>query len=272
MEHLFFTPLFALSAIQFAFEKATPEGKVTICFLGLVSMLSWTVIITKGRQLWKARRAAKKFFAAYRSTRDPLDLHRKKQEFDGAPAYEVYFTGTEEMAYHLANSPVRVNGKLHVSRASFDYVRVAMERAVSTEGMSLEKGMIILSTAVAGGPFIGLLGTVWGVMETFSGVARANAATLTAMAPGVAGALIATVIGLLVAIPAMFAYNFMVTQVRGITQELDDFASELTTQLNHTYVEQDSSAGQLTTDLTPLMEDEMKTSPQTTHIARASLT
>jgi len=270
--HIFFTPLFALSAIQFAFEKATPEGKVTICFLAIVSMLSWTVIITKGRQLWRARRASKKFFAAYRSTRDPLDLHRKKQEFDGAPAYEVYFTGAEELAYHLKNAPVQVNGKAGISRPAFDFVRVAMERAVSTEGMSLEKGMIVLSTAVAGGPFIGLLGTVWGVMETFSGVAKANQASLTAMAPGVAGALIATVIGLLVAIPAMFAYNFMVTQVRGITQELDDFASEFSTQLNHTYVEQESGGSSTSTDLASLMAEELKTSPQTTHIARASLT
>jgi len=272
MEHLFFTPMFGLSAIQFAFEKATPEGKVTICFLAIVSMLSWTVIITKGRQLWRARRVGKKFFAAYRSTRDPLDLHRKKQEFDGAPAYEVYYTGAEEMNYHLTKAPVQVNGTPHISRASFDFVRVAMERAVSTQGMALEKGMIVLSTAVAGGPFIGLLGTVWGVMETFSGVARANAASLTAMAPGVAGALIATVIGLLVAIPAMFGYNFMVTQVRGITQELDDFASEFSTQLNHAYVEQDSSASAIGTDLSSLMDEDLKTSPQTTHIARASLT
>lgn len=271
MEHLFFNPLFG-SAIGFAFDKATPEGKVTICFLAVVSMLSWTVIITKGRQLWKARRMGKKFFAAYRSTRDPLDLHRKKLEFDGAPAYELYCTGAEEMNYHLTNSPVQVNGKPHISRSAFDFVRVAMERAVSTEGMSLEKGMIILSTAVAGGPFIGLLGTVWGVMETFSGVAKANAASLTAMAPGVAGALIATVIGLLVAIPAMFAYNFMVTQVRGITQELDDFASEFSTQLDHTYVEKDTSPVSASGDLTGLMAEELRTGPQTTHIARASLT
>ena len=266
--------MFGLSAIQFAFEKATPEGKVTICFLAIVSMLSWTVIITKGRQLWRARRMGTKYFAAYRSTRDPLDLHRKKLEFDGAPAYEVYFTGAEEMAYHLKNAPVQVNGKAKVSRASFDFVRVAMERAVSTEGMGLEKGMIILSTAVAGGPFIGLLGTVWGVMETFSGVAKANAATLTAMAPGVAGALIATVIGLLVAIPAMFGYNFMVTQVRGITQELDDFASEFSTQLDHTYVDQESRAPAMSLDHSPSLDlsEELKTSPGTTHIARASLT
>jgi biopolymer transport protein ExbB/TolQ len=97
--------------------------------------------------------------------------------------------------------------------------------------------MIILSTAVAGGPFIGLLGTVWGVMETFSGIARAQAASLTAMAPGVAGALIATVTGLFVAIPAMFAYNYMVTTIRAITQELDAFANEYATALEHKYVD-----------------------------------
>ena len=96
--------------------------------------------------------------------------------------------------------------------------------------------MIILSIAVAGGPFIGLLGTVWGVMETFSGIAQANAATLTAMAPGVAAALIATVAGLLVAIPAMFAYNLMVTSIRHITQELDAFAARFATQIRFYYM------------------------------------
>jgi biopolymer transport protein ExbB/TolQ len=95
----------------------------------------------------------------------------------------------------------------------------------------------VLSTAVAGGPFIGLLGTVWGVMETFSGIAKANSASLTAMAPGVAGALIATVVGLFVAIPAMFAYNFMVTSIRAITQELDNFATEFATAIEHAYVD-----------------------------------
>ncbi len=97
--------------------------------------------------------------------------------------------------------------------------------------------MIVLSTAVAGGPFIGLLGTVWGVMSTFAGIAQAQSASLTAMAPGVAAALIATVVGLLVAIPAMFAYNFMVTTVRAITQELDGFASRCANQIEHTYVD-----------------------------------
>lgn len=260
MSHFIITPIFA-SALKFAFEKATTEGKTTICALIILSVFSWTVIISKGRQLYRARKAGKKFFAAYRETRDPLEIARRGEEFDGAPAYELYYTGAEELEYQLKNHPVQVAPTRHlhnpavttatgaetdiiarqittkISASSFDSVRVALERAASQQALSLEKGMIILSTAVAGGPFIGLLGTVWGVMETFSGIAVAQSASLTAMAPGVAGALIATVTGLFVAIPAMFAYNYMVTTIRAITQELDAFAGEYATALEHKYVD-----------------------------------
>jgi len=257
--HPVITPVFA-NALDFAFKQATPEGKTTICALLILSIFSWTVIITKSRQLLRARKAGKKFFAAYRETRDPMDLARKGLEFDGAPAYELYYSGAEELEYQLKNNPVQVATIKSAARggstatgaetdviarqittkitpSSFDSVRVALERAASTQALSLEKGMIVLSTAVAGGPFIGLLGTVWGVMETFSGIAKAASASLTAMAPGVAGALIATVTGLFVAIPAMFAYNYMVTTIRAITQELDAFASEYSTALEHKYVD-----------------------------------
>ena len=101
---------------------------------------------------------------------------------------------------------------------------------------ALEKGMIVLSTAVAGGPFIGLLGTVWGVMDTFTGVALAGSASLQAMAPGVSGALVTTVTGLLVAIPAMFGYNFLVTSIRSLIVQSDNFAAELASEIEHRYV------------------------------------
>ena len=260
MESIFFTPIFA-SALKFALDKATLEGKLTIVLLMLVSFVSWTVMINKARQLYKASKMARKFFAAYRATRDPMDLFSKGDEYNGAPAYEVYYTGAEELAYHLKNNPVQIERVAPVkhnvsdtaraantdhfarsivtkiSNPSFESVKVALERAVSTQAISLEKGMIILTTAVAGGPFIGLLGTVWGVMETFSGIAIKQAASLTAMAPGVAGALIATVVGLFVAIPAMFAYNHMVTMIRNITQELDNFTTEYATAIEHAYVD-----------------------------------
>jgi biopolymer transport protein ExbB/TolQ len=257
----FFAVVVQSHALSFAWNHLTQEGLCTIVALFFVSIFSWTVIITKARQILRARKMGKKFFAAYRGTRDPLEIARRGEQFDGAPAYEVYYTGAEETEYHLKNNPVEVvqvrsvapaggttatgaetdilarQITTKISQASFDSVRVALERAASAQAMSLEKGMIVLSTAVAGGPFIGLFGTVWGVMETFSGIGIANAASLSAMAPGVAAALLATVAGLSVAIPAMFAYNYMVTTIRAITQELDGFAAEYANALEHKYVD-----------------------------------
>ncbi len=253
------TPMLAENGLSFAIKKATPEGKMTMSALLVLSLFSWTIIISKARQLIIARKWAKKFFAAYGETRDPMDIKRKGEEFEGAPAYQLYIRGADEVDYHLKNNPVYVEARTNIvsdpeldhgntdiiarnrttkiSTASFDAVKVVMEEAAAAEAMNLEKGMIVLSTAVAGGPFIGLLGTVWGVMETFAGIATAGSASLTAMAPGVAGALICTVIGLLVAIPAMFSYNFMVTTIRHITQELDGFAARYANQLEHRYVD-----------------------------------
>jgi biopolymer transport protein ExbB/TolQ len=253
------SPLLAANALEFAIRKATLEGKLTMSALLLLSLFSWTIIITKSRQLVIARKWARRFFAAYDATRDPLDIKRKNETFEGAPAYELYVRGADELEYHLKSYPVHVKARAdttsdphlghgqtevfvrssstRISMASFEAVKVVMEERAAAEAMSLEKGMIVLSTAVAGGPFIGLLGTVWGVMDTFSGIANAGSASLTAMAPGVAGALICTVIGLLVAIPAMFSYNFMVTTVRAITQELDGFASRYANQIEHRYVD-----------------------------------
>lgn len=262
-----FMPMFA-NAMTFALEKATTEGKITIGLLAVVSFFSWSVIIKKARQLYLANKAGKKFFEAYRATRNPMELFNQKADFTDAPAFEVYAAGAEELAYHLKNNPVSVRAKIKsvgatdagalgqtdvlakttttkISSSSFESVRVVLERAVGAQALSLEKGMIILSTAVAGGPFIGLLGTVWGVMETFSGIAIAKAASLTAMAPGVAGALIATVVGLFVAIPAMFAYNYMITMIRGITQELDNFNSEFATAIEHVFVDNRSVADEV---------------------------
>jgi biopolymer transport protein TolQ len=254
-------PILAVNAAAYAISNATPEGKATFFVLLILSLFSWTIIITKFRQLLIARRTTKKFLAAYATTRDPLDIQRKGEdnEFDGAPAYQLYIRGADELAYHLKNNPVVVNSvapyipssdgqhtntdflaratRIKISMPSFDAVKVILEEAAGAEAMALEKGMIVLSTAVAGGPFIGLLGTVWGVMSTFAGIAETHAATLNAMAPGVAAALLTTVTGLLVAIPAMFAYNFMVTTIRHLTQELDGFASRYANQIEHVYVD-----------------------------------
>jgi biopolymer transport protein ExbB/TolQ len=231
------TPILASGALQFAFEKATTEGKITIGVLITVSLFSWSVIITKIFQLARVSTASTKFMEDFKECKTLLDLPEDEKPYEGSPAFELFYAGREELKYQLERATVKDQKKRMIGGNAFDSVRVALEEAAMRESMALEKGMIVLSTAVAGGPFIGLLGTVWGVMETFSSIAKANAASLTTMAPGVAGALIATVIGLMVAIPAMFAYNFMVTRIRNITQELDSFSIRLATQIEHLYVE-----------------------------------
>ena len=120
-------------------------------------------------------------------------------------------------------------------------VRSALEREVGEQALKMEDRMTVLATAVSGAPFLGLLGTVWGVMDTFSAIAASNNASLTTMAPGVSGALITTVTGLLVAIPAMFGYNFLVVTIRGMTVELDNFAGELAASFDHRYLDTGSS-------------------------------
>ena len=114
-------------------------------------------------------------------------------------------------------------GRAHVKRA--------LENIVAQESLKLESGLILLAIAVSGAPFMGLLGTVWGVMSTFAGIAQQGSATMAAMAPGVSAALITTVAGLLVAIPSMFGYNWLVHNLRVFTVGLDNFAQELVSKM-----------------------------------------
>jgi hypothetical protein len=119
-----------------------------------------------------------------------------------------------------------------------DPVECAMESSIGRNVNRLESGMGVLATAVSGAPFLGLLGTVWGVMDTFSGVAAAEgAASLKTMAPGVSSALLTTVVALLVAIPAMFGYNYLVNRIKGLISELDTFRNELRAGFERWYVE-----------------------------------
>ena len=112
-----------------------------------------------------------------------------------------------------------------------EHIKGLIESAVARESVALESGIILLAIAVSGAPFMGLLGTVWGVMEVFSAAAQEGNASLTTVAPGVAAALATTVAGLMVAIPSMFGYNWLVHNLRVATVEMDNFAQELSSKL-----------------------------------------
>src|SRR5437867_1930483 len=236
--------LLAAGGLLFAFDHATIAGKLVLSLLAVASIFSWSIMITKLRVIRFARRQNARFLAAFRQDRQPLRLFEKNARFPGSPVFNVYRAGCEEMTFHLLGSPevddtfrARLEIADKISPAQMGAVNAAMERAVGETALALESQMILLATAVSGSPFLGLLGTVWGVMDAFTGVAEAGSPSLVSMAPGVSGALITTVTALCVAIPAMFGYNFLVTSIRGMIVEMDNFAAELASEFEHKYVD-----------------------------------
>lgn len=228
----------------YALLESTLPGKVVLFLLFVASIFSWSVMITRFRVLQLAKKRRQSFLERFRADRQPLNLYTEKARFDGTPIFSVYRAGCRELTYQLLGSAevdetfkARLENARRISPAQMRVVSTAMERAVGEAALRLESTMIVLATAVSGAPFLGLLGTVWGVMDTFADVAKAGSANLAAMAPGVSAALITTVIGLLVAIPAMFGYNYLVTTVRAMIIELDNFAAELSSEFEHKFVE-----------------------------------
>lgn len=237
----------ASGGILYAFQESTLEGKLVLLLLFVGSIFSWAVMVTKLRVVQQAKKQTRLFLEIFRADRQPLRIYAEKARFEGAPLFNLYRAGCRELTFQLLGSSevdetfqARLEGAPEISPAQMRVVSSAMERAVGETALKLESQMIILATAVSGAPFLGLLGTVWGVMDTFGGVAAAGSANLAAMAPGVSAALITTVFGLLVAIPAMFGYNFLVTSIRGMIVEMDNFAVELASKFEHRYVDHGS--------------------------------
>src|SRR5437016_8665785 len=149
----------------------------------------------------------------------------------------VYQAGSLELDKRLKN-PEDTGRKQFVSLKGMEHVKRTLERSVAQESLKLESGLILLAIAVSGAPFLGLLRTVWGVMSTFGGIAMSGSANLQALAPGVAAALVTTVAGLLVSLPSMFGYNWLVHNLRVLTVELDNFAQELVSRMETEYLEE----------------------------------
>jgi biopolymer transport protein TolQ len=224
------------SELLYVWERATPEAKVIIFFLIIFSIVAWSVMIAKALQMRRAKRLNQYFSAEYRTQKHVLDVFDRRVQAEGCPMFMVYQAGSLELDTRL-KEPETGARKRFVSLKGMEHVKRSLENTVAQESLKLESGLILLAIAVSGAPFLGLLGTVWGVMSTFGHVAMQESASLTAMAPGVAAALITTVAGLLVAIPSMFGYNWLVHTLRVLTVELDNFAQDLVSKMETEYLQ-----------------------------------
>ena len=202
--------------LLYIWDQATFEAKVIIIFLMFFSITAWSVMAYKAVQMRRAKKLNQYFTTEFKTQKAVLDLFDRRIQAEGCPLFAVYQAGSVELDARLKSAAGEARKK-HVSIKSMEHVKRLMENTVAQESLKLESGLIILAIAVSGGPFLGLLGTVWGVMQTFAGIAQTGSATMAAMAPGVAAALVTTVAGLLVAIPSMFGYNWLVHNLRVLT-------------------------------------------------------
>lgn len=196
------------------------------------------MMVSKWLQMRRAKNLNLFFEAEYLAQKKVLGIYDRRLQVDGCPMFEVYQEGCVELDARLKTEDAEVRKK-YVSLKSMEHIKRTLEGAVARESLKLESGLILLANAVSGGPFIGLLGTVWGVMDTFAMVGMAGRAELATMAPGVSAALITTVAGLLVAIPSMFGYNFLVHTLRTRTVELDNFAQNLVSRMETEYLKEE---------------------------------
>ena len=222
--------------LLFIWRRTTPEGKAIVFCLLIFSIVAWSVMIAKAVQMRRAKKLNRFFDAEYRTQKNVLDVFDRRVQAEGCPTFMVYQACSLELDARLKN-PDGNGRKQFVSLKGMEHVKRSMENAVAQESLKLESGLILLAIAVSGAPFLGLLGTVWGVMSTFGHIAQQGSATMAAMAPGVSAALLTTVSGLLVAIPSMFAYNWLVHTLRVMTVELDNFAQELVSKMETEYLE-----------------------------------
>ncbi len=223
-------------------QNVTVDGWVVIGLTGIMLVVALIVMITKTFVIRRVTKDNRTFLDKYRQL-DPkklssLDQDESEQEHELAESdlltalvgkHDHFQSSTLYHLYHLAISELKklqVDADRSVTTEAWDFLRVKLDSQIVTESQRLNSNMVLLTIAIAGGPFLGLLGTVVGVMITFAAIAATGDVNINSIAPGIAAALLATVAGLAVAIPALFAYNYLLTQIKDITAGMRVFADE----------------------------------------------
>ncbi len=213
--------------------------------LALLSITSWSVILSKHFLLSRVQRANLIFLRQFRESNHPLELFQLREHHEFSSTYHIYHASCRELSWYLlgedepsATFAARLQGAGRITPSQMSAVQTAMERSVAEAALRLEARMSVAATALSGAPFLGLLGTAWGLLDTFSTMTHfGEAATLAAMAPGITTALVTTVLGLLVAVPSIVGYNYLVNRIRGMVVRLDNFSSELSAGFDRTFVD-----------------------------------
>jgi biopolymer transport protein TolQ len=197
-------------------------AQIVLLVLAVFSVISWAVIIQKYRSFKKARRASADFLRIFRESKKLSEIKSSADAHKASPLVEVFLNGYREIegqVYYTENP-----GKPRIR--SLDSVQRALQIAASAELTRREQWLSFLATTGGITPFIGLFGTVWGIIDAFHGLANATTASLHSVAPGISEALITTAGGLFAAIPAVIAYNYFLQRIKEFGTLMDDFSLE----------------------------------------------
>lgn len=237
----------SLGLFGYLIKSVTFDAWVVIGILGVMSAISWIVMVAKNRYISSMARGSKEFMNQWHHLRgELLSLDTDDDEhvatlggraevahtkfIHSTPIYRVYHLGCEEIRQ-------RVSGGSGLSHRSIEAIEASMSAQITRENARLQSMMVLLTICIAGGPYVGLLGTIIGVMITFGEIAMLGEVDINAIAPGIAAALLATVCGLVVAIPALFGYNYLSVLVKDITTDLHLFLEEFITKMAECYPE-----------------------------------
>jgi biopolymer transport protein TolQ len=198
-------------------RSSGPLPKAIMLLLLVFSLLSWAVIFSKWNVFRQARLANRQFLRAFRKAAGLESVSIASEQFRSSPLVGVFDFGYSEMDRQLKASGA-VTNKLSLERT--------LQLGMSEEITKLERNMNLLATTATVSPFIGLFGTVWGIIDAFQGLGTAGAASLRAVAPGISEALITTALGLAAAIPASIFYNWFGSSIKEFGARMEDFALE----------------------------------------------
>ena len=204
-------------------------AKIVLVILLIFSLVSWAIIIKKSQLFRRANAQSRQFLSLFRRSQKLSEISAGCEPLRGAPLTEVFLAGYQELQNQIllvSNNPATGHGTPAGSLKSLECVRRALLRGSSSELSKLEKKLNWLATTGSVTPFIGLFGTVWGIIDAFAGLGSAGTATLKAVAPGISEALITTAAGLFAAVPAVIFYNHFLHQLKDFAASMDDFSLE----------------------------------------------
>lgn len=210
-------------------DNLTVDAWVVIIILGIMFVIACWVMYDKAMLVGRADKDNLKFLNGFRGTKDVLAV--STQGMKHSQLARLYNAGLRE----LQKRNVGEAGAAPLSGASMDAVKAAIDADLIRESQTLNSKIVLLTIAISGGPFLGLLGTVVGVMITFAAIAAAGDVNVNAIAPGIAAALLATVAGLAVAIPALFGYNYLAARIKNISSDMGIFVDEFVTRVAETH-------------------------------------